>query len=275
MRFLVGIIIAAIYMASFGAACSRLSPEKQVAQTASDTTTIASRFVSDTIPAGADTITVGFRDLNYFTSNDHFCIVGIVDNPSNAWQKIWLRAYLKDSTGNIVLINGDSSVIVRAFSDAVPPRGATAFFVAVPRGQISGIPVGCTMEGAGAVRRPSGAILLTSEIGGVRVLYQDPADTSKMKETVFNLQATLENPLDMNAYHPRIVLLVYGKDEKLYFTQVVNPDKRSSPIRQERDGPLAPGEKRKFTCPIYYEMLPEQLQNSLIGRVAVQAFDAR
>ena len=79
----------------------------------------------------------------------------------------------------------------------------------------------------------------------------------------------------MTAYHPRYVLLIYGQDKLLHFAQVINPELPDTPVRQERQGPIAPREKRQILCPIYYDMLPQALRDTLIQWVDVQIFEAR
>ncbi|TNE60170.1 MAG: hypothetical protein EP344_07915 [Bacteroidetes bacterium] len=230
----------------------------------------------DTIPGELDSAKVAFRQTNVFTSGDMFCVVSLVDNLTDDWRKIWLKAEILDAKGNVLTVDGSSSLTLRTFSDAVPPRGATSFFLSIPYNQISGVPADCRLSGAGSIRRPAGPILFASGYGGVRAMYADKADPTKVVEKEYQLQATLENPLDMVAYHPKMVLLVYGRDDqKLYFAQLVDPENPNTIFTQEREGPLQPGEKRKITCRIYYEMLPQQIKDQLIGRVEMQLFEAR
>ncbi len=262
--------------AFWGITCSGLSDEKNnVKPGPADYTLAADTFLMDKLPSNADTLTAGFRDFHYYTSKDHFCMVGIVDNPSPFWQKIWLKAQLIDSTGETLLVRGDTALIIRAFSEAVPPRGATAFFAAVPLSRISGTPAHCRVTGAGAVQRPKGAILIATVFNSTDVRFPDSTSTSGAVAKLVNVQAMLENPLSDQAYHPRLLLLLYGKDQRLYYARLINPELPEVPVTQENQGPMAPAEKRNVSCQIVYDLMPEPLQNELVYRVEMQAFDAR
>jgi hypothetical protein len=230
---------------------------------------------SQPMPEIVDSAEVAFRDLNYWTENNLFCIATIVDNTAPFWRRIWVRIELLDAAGQVLKIDGAPNMVVRALADAIAPKGASAFFVAIPFSQVSGVPVSCRLSGAGAVAQNPGPILLSSEIGGVRMLQPDPKDSTKTVETAFQASATLENPLDLTAEHPRVVLLLYGKDEKLYFVQMLDPEDPKKLITLERDGPMIPQERRKMYCPISYAMLPQKLRELLIGRVDVQVYDVR
>lgn len=264
------VIIALVAIGVFGTACNGASSSGEGANAAPN-----GKMFADKLPETAKPIEISFRDMNAYTANDLFCIVSIVDNGMDQWQQIWVKTELIDANGNILTVNGDSSILLQTFSDAVPPRGATAFFSAIPLSQVSGVPVNCRLEGAGAITRPPGPILIATEVGGVRAMYADKDDPTKIVEKTFNLQAVIENPLDLMAYRPKMVLLVYGKDYKLYFAQMVGLDDPNAPLKQEREGPFQPQEKRNISCLIMYDQLPKPLQEMLIGRVDVQVHEAR
>lgn len=236
---------------------------------------VVSVYVNEPMPGTADSARVAFHDLNYYTSDGQFCTVAIVENLSPQWQRFWVRISLLDSTGATLRINQDTSIVVRALSDAVPPRGATAFFSAIPLGQISGVPVSCRVTGAGAVPQTSGPILLAVPAGGVRMLIADPAKPEETTEKLFQASAVIENPLELMAGRPRIVWLLYGKDEKLYFAQALAADKNQQILILEKEGPMMPQEKRNVRSPIHYEQLPTALREVLIGRAEVQAYEGR
>ena len=276
MRNFILFLGATISAVGWGIACNEPSTVKTIVeQQPTGYTTAARSFLTDSLPRSADTLTVGFRDLNYYTSKDHFCMVGIVDNQSRFWRKIWLQAQLIDSGGATLSVNGDTTLFIQAFSDAVPPRGATAFFAALPLSQISGTPVSCRVAGAGAVQRPPGPILIAYVVSGTGMLFPDSTAASGVKERFYNINGNISNPLDESAYHPRVALLMYGNDNHLYYAQLINPEERNAPIEQENQGPMSATEKRNVFCQINYELLPEPLQNVRISRVEMQAFDAR
>lgn len=236
----------------------------------------AASINSEPLPVTADTAKVAFRDDNGWVENGLFCVAAIVDNQKAAWQRIWVRIELLDSTGNVLLINGDSSLVVRAVSDAVPPLGASAMFSVIPLDQVSGgILATYRLSGAGATLQREGPILLMSDFGGVRIQRPDPTDSTKVIETAFQATGTIDNPLNMVAEHPRLVLLLYGQNDRLYFVQNLNPEVEHPLFKMEREGPLQPLEKRKISCPISYEKLPAKLREWMIGRAVFQAYTTR
>jgi hypothetical protein len=234
-----------------------------------------SSFQPDTLPADATTASVDFRDKNTYNSGDYFCIVSIVDNRSINWCRLWVKVEVLDSMGNVLTVKGDSSFILRAFSDAVPPNGATSLFCAIPLADISGNPADCRLQGAGMVFTAPGPILIAPETSGVRVQIPDPDDSLKIKEIAFNLKTTVDNPLPMMAARPHLVLLLYGRDNKLYFAQVLDMFLKPSSIQMQVEGPLQGGEKREVRYPILYDYLPQQLKDNLIGRIDVQVFEGQ
>ena len=227
------------------------------------------------IPDDADTAQVAFRDLNYWTENGQFCIASLVDNQAAYWQRIWVRIEVLDANGEPLKIDGESSLVVRALADAIPPRGASAFFVALSRDRLSGEPASCRLSGAGSISQDPGAILIAGDIGGVRVQKPDPNDPTKILELAFQVSGKVENPLNVEATHPRLVFLLYGKDLKLYYVQMLNPEDPKPAVSFEPKGPVLPQGRAKLYCPIQYNQLPQKLQEVLIGRADIQVYDAR
>lgn len=228
------------------------------------------------LPPNADTISVGFRDQNAYSSNGMYCVAAIVDSKALTWQRIWVRVQLLDEAGKVLAINGDTSgAVVRTMADAVPPLGATSMFFSAPLTQISGTPAGCRLSGAGGLEQSPGPILICYETGGVRISYPDTLNPKKNIETVFQASGTVENPLDVMAPHFNLVVLIYGKDEKLYFVQAVDPEDQGTALLMERSGPLIAKEKRKITLPVYYQQLPEVLRQLLISKVLFQVYEVR
>ncbi|MCC6459941.1 MAG: hypothetical protein IT260_05705 [Saprospiraceae bacterium] len=263
--------IALLSLSILGAACTEKTaatpPPVPGLQTSSE--------IVQQLPKGADSAKVSFRDLNYWQEKDLFCIIALVDNNADTWQRIWVRVELFDSAGKRLLIGKDSSLIVRAFSDAIPPRGASSIFVTLPYIQLSGTPVSCKLSGAGALLQNPGAILLTGESSGVRMQYPDPKDPKKVIEKAFQSTSMVENPLEMNAPHPRAVMLIYATDNKLYFAQVLDLEKQYEFLRSDKTGPMGPREQRRLVCALVYENLPTPIREKTIGRVDIQMFDAR
>ncbi|MCS7036756.1 MAG: hypothetical protein RMJ33_14420 [Saprospiraceae bacterium] len=238
---------------------------------------IAEKFRSDPLPPDCAPAKVGFRDYNGYVSGDYYCLVSLVDNLSSDWVEIWVRAKLLDANGKPLKIKGDTSIIIRAFADAVPPVGSTAFFRAIPLSLISGgQPDTFLLEGAGVRFREPGPILVAPDNGGVRVQVPDPEDPkNKLKEVAFKSKTTLQNPLPIEALHPRLVYLIYAKDLKLYYAEMVNPEEKPKNLYMTSEGVLAGGTSREVFYDIAYEYLPQPIKDLSIVRVDVQAFEAR
>lgn len=221
---------------------------------------------------------VNITALNCWVEKERFFVVGICDNLSNEWQKIWLRMTPMNQAGEPIKVNGAADALLPTFSDAVPPRGRTSFMAEWPLGAFSGIPDSCTVTGAGAITMTAGPILIASEKSGVKMLVGEPlGDSLVMVEKSWQLNFVLENPLDMQALHPRVELLVYGTDQRLWFAGVLNPEDslQQKVIKAEREGPMEPKEKRHVGAYVHYNNLPQFLKDNKIGYIDFQPFEAR
>lgn len=268
----VGILVASLLLLSLTSVSSCKSDAKKLTYEA-----LAESFRSDPLPTDCLPAKVDFRDYNGYISGDYYCLVSLVDNTSPDWVEIWVRAQLLDENGKTLKVKGDTSFIIRAFADAVPPSGSTAFFRAIPLSIISGgKPDTFLLEGAGVRFREPGPILVAPDNGGVRIQVPDPEDPrNKVKEIAFKSKTTLLNPLPIEAYHPRLVYLIYAKDLKLYYAEMVNPEEKPQNLHMTSEGILAGGGQRDVFYDISYQYLPQPIQDLLIARVDVQAFEAR
>jgi hypothetical protein len=97
------------------------------------------------------------------------------------------------------------------------------------------------------------------------------------EERAWQITGSISNPLDLVAAHPRLEILVFGTDNKLWFSTLLNPeDPASKPyFKFERSGPIKAKEERPFTMQVYYERLPGALKAQKIGRVQILPFEAR
>jgi len=273
-KFYLSVGTALVAVFSLAAGCNNDSKQPHAAKQGFEAATAL--FQPDTLPDNLAPGYVMFRDQNCYISGEFFCVVSIVDNKSADWVEIWTRIEVLDTAGNVLPVKGDSSFIIRAFADAVPPSGATALFCAVPLDLISaGSPADCRLKGAGVRFKEPGPILVAPENGGVRVQLPNPDDPNKVKEVAYNSKTTLENPLPMEVQHPRLVYLIYGMDYKLYFAQMINPEEEQPALKMEQGLPLLGGGKSEVYYSILYEYLPQPLKDLLIGRVDVQAYEAR
>ncbi|MCW5920849.1 MAG: hypothetical protein KIS77_00750 [Saprospiraceae bacterium] len=228
----------------------------------------------------ADTISaqVSIVDLNCWVEQERFFVAGICDNLSSDWQKIWLKMSPLDAAGNPLTINGEASASLATFSEAVPPRGRTSFFAEWSLKTFSGTPDSCIISGNGAQVLAAGPILVTGEYSGVRALYPEQVGDSVISvEKAWHANLVIENPLNLVANHPRVAMLLYGTDNRLWFVTVLNPEDslQRAYVSAERQGPMQPQEKRRLGAIITYDNLPSALKENKIGRVDFQPFESR
>lgn len=229
-------------------------------------------------PAATAEAKVNISDLNCWVENERFFVVGICDNLSNDWQKIWLRMAPMDAAGQPLTVNDATDVVFPTFSDAVPPRSRTSFMAEWPLDAFSGTPDSCMVTGGGGIVMSPGPILICTEKSGVKMLVGEMmGDSLVMVEKAWQVNALVENPLDMQALHPRVELLLYGIDQRLWFVGVLNPEdpQQQQSVKAEREGPMAPQEKRRIGANVFYNSLPQALKDKRIGRVEFHAFEAR
>lgn len=233
--------------------------------------------VSQPLPPNPDTVNVRISDLNCWVEQNKFFVSGLCDNRAGLWQRIWLRMEPLDSKGQPLSVNGQPSATIRTFSDAVPPLGRTSFFAEWPLSSFSSQPDSCRVTGAGAMKMMPGPILINADQSGVRMLVPDPDDPKKTIEKAWQASVIVENPLEMLAYHPRVEILIYGKDKRLWFAQILNPEDPAMKqiIATQTEGPMQPHERRRIGTNIFYDKLPKALCDSLIGRVDFLPFEAR
>jgi hypothetical protein len=204
-------------------------------------------------------------------------VTGICNNESAAWQKIWLRAEPLGADGKLISIKGCAAAVLPTFSDAVPPQGRTAFFTGWPLADFAGTPDSCRISGAGAIAVEKGPILLVEQIGGVKMLAPLKPGEPATEEVAWQINAVLNNPLPVQALHPRIELLLFGTDNRLWLSMLLNPEDPATKktLNLEKEGPMAPGEKRGLGVYAFYEGMPLGLKAKKIGRVEMLGFEAR
>jgi len=220
---------------------------------------------------------VSISNLNCWSEQGQFFITGICVNESNTWQKIWLQAEPMDKDGKPLKIQTFGSVVLPTFSSAVPPKGRTAFFAGWPLSDFKLAPDSCRVRGAGAIQVPAGPILLVEQISGVKMLAPQQAGQPATEEIAWQINAVLNNPMPLPAAHPRLELLLFGTDNRLWFSTSLNPEDQQTKqmLSLEKEGPMQPGEKRQVGVYAFYEQLPAVLKAKKIGRVEMLAFEDR
>jgi hypothetical protein len=213
---------------------------------------------------------VSFTDLNCWVEQDKFFVIGICNNESARWQQISLKMDPVTASGQPVAFNGSIVNIFPVYANAVPPKGRSSFFAFWPLSAFKSKPDTCRISGAGAQVVAPGPILLTENQSAVKM-------KTGGEDFTWLASTTVNNPLDLPAGHPRLELLLYGTDNRLWMSTVLNPEDpaQKKTLQMEREGVLEPGEKRTIGCSIVYDNLPARLRTVKIGKVAFQAFDAR
>ncbi len=229
------------------------------------------------LPPNTQLANVSVSNLNCWSEQGQFIITGICVNESGTWQKIWLKADPLDKNDKPLKIQGFGSVILPTFSSAVPPKGRTAFFAAWPLSDFNGAPDSCRIAGAGAIQKPAGPILLVEQISGVKMLAPQQTGQPATEEIAWQINAVLNNPMPIAAAHPRLELLLFGTDNRLWFSSLLNPEDPQTKqlLRLDKDGAMQPGEKRQVGVYAFYERLPAALKEKKIGRVEILGFEER
>jgi len=230
----------------------------------------------DQLPTDAKPPAISISDLNCWVEKSNFFVIGLCNNESNEWQKIWLRMDPLDGTGQALQLTQGAENTFLVLADAVPPRGRSSFFAYWPLSSFAGVPDSAHISGAGAVTVPAGPILIAEQQSGVK-MRSGASSAPDAVETRWLASVVLSNPLQIQAVHPKAELLLYGTDKRLWMSTILDPE---DPTQQdiltfERRGPMAPGEKRQLSCYISYDNLPTQLQALKIGRVAFLPFEGR
>jgi hypothetical protein len=227
------------------------------------------------MPADAEKAEISVSDFNCWTELNMFIITGICNNESADWQRIWLRAVINDKDGKTLPFKGHPDVVFRAFSDAIPPRGRSAFMVALPLSSFGGVPDTCQISGAGAVDMSEGPVLVASDIGGARQL-----ESGTQTETGRKASVKISNPQPGRAVdNLKFEVLLYDQNNRLWMAQVVNPlDSnfiRSNQLLSDGSGPIPGAGSRTYGFNLITQGLPAALQNGKLGRLDFIPFESR
>lgn len=222
------------------------------------------------MPSSTFTVTDTARFLNYWTEGDYFYVIGLADNHTGEWARIWVQLEILDASGHPLKYDGETTVVNRTFSDGIPPSGQSAFFAQCALKKFNGTPASARVVGMRGISVSPEAILVCLDVSALRMLRPDSVagDTARRQVEFSRLAVgNIANPLNMIAEDYCVELALYGEsDSKLWFVQPVYPN-RDSIIWQERKGPLQPNETRKISMQVYYENLPKPLQTAKIGLV--------
>ncbi len=232
---------------------------------------------AEILPANAKPIAANIYAVNSWSEKGQFFVTGICTNIGAEWQKIWLNIVPLDATGKALSISKHASVIVPTFSDAIPPSGRSSFMATWPETDFSGKPSSCRITVAGAIQPPAGPILVVPTTNSLK-LFSSAAPGAASEESAWQVFGTLSNPLDMPAPNPRLEILLYSADNRLWYSTVLSPDDPATKgifNFDEREGPMLPKEERHFNLRVGYQALPQALQAQKIGRIDILPFQAR
>lgn len=239
----------------------------------SDTTPKLPKQEDTSMPKDAKAAQAHLTDVNCWSEGDMFYAAGIIDSDDFFWKRFWIELEIIDANQQILLVKSDSATIVPAHSWATPPRGRTTFFGSWKLADLKGTPDSIRLKSAKGIELKAGAILLVSNQRGVRMLSNAEKDT--MNEFAWTITGTLENPLPQYAERPCIDVLLYGKDNRLYFSQVLDLNSDTTIVKAGAWGPMLPNEKRGFGMNIGYDALPAPLKELKIGKVDILGFEKR
>lgn len=229
------------------------------------------------VPTNATTAKATIFSLNCWVDKGKIFATGICVNDSPDWQKFWLDATPVDAAGKPLSISKHSSIILKTFSDAVPPNGRTSFFASWPLTDFSSTPASFIIKVAGAIKQTPGPILVIPMTSAMKML--DPAVPGQPdpKERAWLVSGTINNPLQIVASRPRLEVLVFDTEGTLWLSTLLNPEDPAvkSVFHFDREGPIQPNEARGFSLQVSYEILPLPLQEKKIGRVDILPFEAR
>lgn len=247
-------------------------------QNCAETPSATSPLYAENMPENAKPIAAPISNLNTWVEAGSFIVTGICTNSSTAWQKIWLDAIPLDSAGKPLSIQKHASVVLNTFSDAVPPNGRTAFFASWPLSDFSGYPASCQVKVAGALQQIAGPILVVPMVNALKLFAPPESGQAATEELAWQLSGQILNPLPMQAAHPRLEVLVYGTDNRLWLSTLINPeDPATKRVFQfvAGEGPLQPNDAREFSLQVFYQGLPQALKEKKIGQIEVLPFEAR
>lgn len=239
----------------------------------SDTTEKFKKLEDTPMPKNTKVSQAHLTDVNCWSEGDMFYAAGIIDSDDNFWKRFWLELEIIDANQQLVLVKTDSATVVPGHSWATPPRGRTTFFGSWKLSDLKGTPDSIRLKTVQGVELNAGAILIVSNQRGVRMLANGTKDT--INELAWNITGTLENPLPQYAENPCVDILLYGKDNRLYFSQVLDLNADTTIIKSAAFGPMLPNEKRGFGLSIGYEALPTPLKELKIGKVDILGFEKR
>jgi hypothetical protein len=146
--------------------------------------TIVQPAPAPVMPEGTAIPAVTFTDLNCWIEQDKFFVVGICNNESAQWQKIWLKMDPLTAAGQPVGFNG--SAIFQVHSNALPPKGRSAFFAFWPLSAFNSRPDTCNISGAGSIAVVPGPILLAEDQSAVKMKTDQPDFTWLVNTNIHN-----------------------------------------------------------------------------------------
>jgi hypothetical protein len=234
-------------------------------------------FHAEFLNSNAKPVDISVFQMNSWVENEKYYVVGICNNNTADWQKMWVELQPVDGEGKPITISKCTSVIVPTYSDAVPPSGRSSFAASWPLSDFSGKPASCSVKSVKAIQPVPGPILVSQGTMAMVMMTPGAQGEPASVEQAWQVSGTISNPLPLTASNPMLEVLVFSQDGKLWLSTVINPtDPATSGIFHfDRQGPFQPKEDRNFSLQVAYAILPKPIQQQKIGRVEILPFEAR
>jgi hypothetical protein len=250
---------------------------------ASTPVTSPSAAISNPLPIGIELIpkeaketVANVNSVHVWVDKGNLCLAGIISNMSPKWSRFWLEAKPVDQKGSSLALSGHAGVVLTPYSKAVPPSGRTSFFASWPVSSFSGLPQNFTFTTWSVEEKP-GPILAIPETSSIQMSVPQQSGQNLKPEVAWQMTGPLVNPLNMVADHPCIEVLVYGKDDKLWFATVL--DTKDQNMRQifqwDKEGPMKPKETRQINLQVYSIGMADALKDMGIKKIDLLPFNAR
>lgn len=230
------------------------------------------------MPEGLTNAEVTLSDLNCWVDAGDFYVVGLCSSTSSDWQRVWLAVQPLDKKGNPITINGAAMDAVPTHSEALPPQGKTSFIKKWPVSALSAVPDSFRVVGQGTLAVGPGPILQIENQKALKMLSNATNDTAGVQvELAWQILGLFCNTGQEVAQKPRLEVLVYGGDDKLCYSRLINPEEPEIGryYREASKGPLAAGEKREINVNVAYVHMPGRVNKYKISRVELLPFNGR
>ncbi len=234
------------------------------------------------LPALVEPIETKISGLNYWSENLKFVVAGMVENPTNKWYRFYLKVTFRSASGQPVKVNSEDQVYIPVATSVIPPLGRSSFCWNFDQFAFSEPVASCEITVAGGTKEAEKLQLSASDqsmLNAKSGIASDPsksADSSDMaKAEILGCQvsANIYNPFDKPVMKPMTQVIIYGKDQKIWYATVAPIDSSDQMIFAAKSGPIQPKEKRLIGMGILFQALPAELQKVGVLNIELLPFD--